>query len=160
LDGTVLDNGCRLAAVEEGKGIFVVRLRLLRQVECKSENADLVGGSRTHLDVGPIIPSPVGHIYVDGTRCELVILFRVLPQGHSQSIIGPRQLRRLEWELPHRKSLPVRLTLIKTPLDCGGKVFRDLGILDLCGIQVLLKVKRNLGCEKRLFRIRARTIEA
>jgi hypothetical protein len=51
--------------------------------------------------------------------------------------------------------LPLRLRLVEAPLNGIEDIRRDLGALDSGGIQMLFKVKRNLGCEKRLIRVRA-----
>ena len=70
-----------------------------------------------------------------------------LGQDEPQRILGARYLRRLNGRRQRDDRLPIRLGLIKPPLDRSANVRRDLGAFDAGSIEVIFKVQGKVGSQ-------------
>jgi hypothetical protein len=100
---------------------------------------------------------PFREVSVDTAQHELTARILVgLAYGDTECVVQICHLGRFKRRLQRNHRFPVRLKRVKVPLHRDEEVFTGLGSLDSGIINVLFKVKRNLGFENRKFRIWAR----
>ncbi len=110
--------------------------------------------ARAHHDVGPVLPLPIGEIDVNATAQATAAAGAAavavgLGEDETQAILDTPRLHLLDGGVERNERLPVRLGLIKAPLDRFWDVSGYLRAFYAGRIQVVFQVQGNLsgkGC--------------
>ena len=132
-EGAVATQVKRIRAVSFGP-------RALASIECEPDLIDLLGGSGSDHNIGPVLAMPIRHVDAKTTaRVGLIASLRALGQRDPQSVFGARERCRLDVGVKGHSRFPVRLGLVEAPLDRLGDVAGQLRAGDDGGVEVVLR---------------------